>query len=453
MPASLPPAFAVSAMYDRLLQAALRRYLSRATLETSATPSMSSVGRLSFEATDDPCALALRWFGTRHVLRTPPERPFSQHEARLARAIGGVLEARYSALFDPRQMAEHNDLFQGVIDDRYIGAFLDQREYEPGEPQRHADQIANAIDVLRVAALSSYENRAISSGVLIVDPKGDSTSERRIPQQPVQYSAALSGVKSFYRLCDGLRTVYLMNQHGHILDIVDIAHWARQASGGRELEVPCAQAFHAHALATLGSSRVCIVLSPTHEIKVFAEGTQVFSFRSATWHLLDLAAKYAQWQRAVGNPKVAQRLFQTALDLSDARQGALFVVLRNPINAIAELVAPADVLRTNPSRDATGAVSRRDFMYLLTARSVIDIDESVLVALASMDGATVTDREGRLMAVGAILRHPATELSGTQAAEGARSTAALAASRFGPVLKVSEDGNISCFDRVKLWEM
>jgi len=453
MSVSLPPAFAVSALYDRLLQAALRRYFSRATLETTATPSMSSVGRLAFEITDDPCVLALRWFGTRHLLRTRPESPFSAHEVRLARAIAGVLEARYAALLDPRMMADHSDLFQGVIDDRYVGAFLDQREYEPGEPQLHADQIANAIDVLRVAALSSYENRAISSGVLIVDAKGEGTSERRIPQQPVNYSAALSGVKSFYRLCDGLRTVYLVNPQGHILDIVDIARWARQATGGLDLEVPCAQQFHAHALATLNSNRVCIVLSPTHEIKVFADGTQAFSFRSATWHLLDLAAKYAQWQKAVGNPKVARRLFQTALDLSDARQGALFVVLRNPINAIAELLAPADVLRTNPNRDEGGQPSRRDFMYLLTARSVIDIDESVLVALASMDGATVTDREGRLLAVGAILRHPATEMTGTQATEGARSTAALAASRFGPVLKVSEDGNISCFDRVKLWEM
>ena len=453
MSVSLPPAFAVSALYDRLLQSALRRYFSRATLETSATPSMSSVGRLSIEPTDDPCALVLRWFGTRHVLRTPPDRPFSSYEVRLARAIGGVLEARYAAVFDPRLMTEHSELFQGVIDDRYIGAFLDQREYEPGEGQTHADQIANAIDVLRVAALSSYENRAISSGVLIVDSKGSATSERRVPQVPVLYSAALSGVKSFYRLCDGLRTVYLMNQHGHILDIVDIERWSRQVSGGKSLEAPCAHAFHAHAIATLGSACVCIVLSPTHEIKVFAEGTQVFSFRSATWHLLDLPAKYAQWQRAVGHAKVAQRLFQTALDLADARQGALFVVLRNPINAIAELVAPADVLRSNPVRDAEGAVSRRDFMYLLTARLVVDLDESVLVALASMDGATVVDREGRLLAVGAILRHPATEMSGTQAAEGARSTAALAASRFGPVLKVSEDGNISCFDRVKLWEM
>jgi hypothetical protein len=37
--------------------------------------------------------------------------------------------------------------------------------------------------------------------------------------------------------------------------------------------------------------------------------------------------------------------------------------------------------------------------------------------------------------------------------EGARSTAALAASRFGPVLKVSEDGTITCFDRGRLWEL
>ena len=57
--------------------------------------------------------------------------------------------------------------------------------------------------------------------------------------------------------------------------------------------------------------------------------------------------------------------------------------------------------------------------------------------------------------VGAILRHP---LSSEHAkndgmAEGARTTAALAASRFGPVLKVSEDGGIAFFDGHKVWEI
>jgi hypothetical protein len=37
--------------------------------------------------------------------------------------------------------------------------------------------------------------------------------------------------------------------------------------------------------------------------------------------------------------------------------------------------------------------------------------------------------------------------------EGARTTAAMAASRFGPVLKVSEDGVITFFDRERVWDI
>ena len=71
------------------------------------------------------------------------------------------------------------------------------------------------------------------------------------------------------------------------------------------------------------------------------------------------------------------------------------------------------------------------------------MDQSVLEGLASIDGATVCDRDGRLVAVGAILRHPVVTAGDgrPRPTEGARSTAALAASRFGPVLKVSEDGD------------
>jgi hypothetical protein len=456
MATSLPPAFAVSAQYDRLLQSALRRFFDRAVLETTPSTAVSQDGRLSIETTDDPAALALRWFGTRHALRVPPGQPFSEHEVRMARSIAGVLEARFSAIFDPRLMAERADLFQGTIDDRYIGAFLDGGSYVAGAGVTRADQIASAIEVLRVAALSSYENRPISSGVLLLDDEHDPCAQRRVPAAPLTYSEGLTAVKSFYRLCDGLKTVVLANRRGHLVDIVDIGRWGAQYSGGRDLDVPCAMTFRPHALATQRGRHVCVVLSPAHEIKVFAEGMQVFGFRSAGWHLLDVGPKYAAWLKAVGNPLVAQRLFQVALDLADGRVGALFVVLRNAMSAMAELVRPQDLIMDNPARPATASLSRRDFAYLLSSRSVISMDQSVLEGLASMDGATVCDRDGRLVAVGAILRHPASApapATGTTPTEGARSTAALAASRFGPVMKVSEDGVISCFDRVKLWEL
>jgi hypothetical protein len=76
----------------------------------------------------------------------------------------------------------------------------------------------------------------------------------------------------------------------------------------------------------------------------------------------------------------------------------------------------------------------------------------VLAALASLD-ATVFDRTGRLLAAGAILRHAAVDATDGGVVEGARTTAAMAASLFGPVLKVSEDGIITYFDRERVWEI
>src|SRR5918997_4718767 len=141
--ASLPPAFAASALYDNLLQAALRQFFGRATFETEPIPSLSSDGRLSIEPTNDPSVLSIRWFGTRHVLHVPARRPFTDHEVRLARAIGTVLAARYRAIFDPKQMLERGDLFRGAIEDRYVGALVDAVAYGDAT-QTRADLVATA---------------------------------------------------------------------------------------------------------------------------------------------------------------------------------------------------------------------------------------------------------------------------------------------------------------------
>jgi hypothetical protein len=447
---SLPPVFAASALYDGLLQAALHQFFSRATFETEPIPSLSSDGRLAIEPTHDPSVLSIRWFGSRHVLHVPVRRPFTAHEVRLARAIGAVLATRYRAIFDPKQMLDRGDLFRGAIEDRYIGAFLDELAY--GEPsQARADLVATAIEVLRVAALSSYENKAISSGVLLLDTDDDLRHPGLAASDQVyRYTQALTGIKSFYRLCDGLQTLFLVNRSGMVLDIIEISRFAEAG----ELEVPCAASYRSHALATKGNGNICIVLSPSHEIKVFAEGLQTFSFRNARWHLLDVDAKYQIWERTVGNPQLSERLFQTAFDLADAREGALFVVLRDPATSLGQIVAPGDQLDRIRSAGTT-VPTRAQLMHMLRGRTACTLDPAVLAGLARTDGATVMDTSGKLLAVGAILLHSEPpEPHSSLAVEGARTTAAMAAGRFGAVLKVSEDGLITFYDQQeRIWDI
>jgi hypothetical protein len=446
-PMSLPPVFAASALYDNLLQGALRQFFDRATFETEPIPSLSSDGRLAIEPTNDPSVVSIRWFGSRHVLHVPTRRPFTTHEVRMARAIGTVLAARYRAIFDPKQMLERGELFRGAIEDRYVSAFLDA--ISSAEPSR-ADLTATAIEVLRVAALSSYENRAISSGVLLIEASDDPVHPRGVSGSEYHYSQALTGIKSFYRLCDGLRTMFLVNREGAVLDIVEIERYTRAVT----LDVPCPVAYRAHARATVGNRNIVVVLSPTHEIKIFAEGRQVFSFRNARWNLLDVEAKYEMWAAAVGSRPLAERLFQTALDLADSREGALFVVLRNAASSLPLLVAPGDQL--DLIRVQGGEVpTRAQLMHMLRGRSATDLDPAVLEGLARTDGATVMDGSGRLLAVGAILLHSEPpEPHSSLAVEGARTTAAMAAGRHGAVLKVSEDGLITFYDQQeRIWDI
>jgi hypothetical protein len=446
---SVPPVFAASALYDNLLQTALRQFFSRATFETEPIPSLSSDGRLSIEPTSDPSALSIRWFGMRHVLHVPTRRPFTAHEVRLARAIGRVLAARYRAIFDPRQMLERGELFRGAIEDRYIGAFLVEPDGDAKETR--ADVIANAIEVLRVAGLSSYENRPISSGVLLIDGETDPVRPNPVAAaQAYPYTAALTGIKSFYRLCDGLRTLFLVNRKGNVLDIVEVSRYGKAAT----INVPGPAQYHPHATATARSKNICIVLTPAHELKIFADGAETFSFRNARWHLLDMQAKYQLWSEALGNPPLAERLFQTALDLADAREGALFVVLRDAEKSLPLLVAPGDQL-DSVRISTTDVPSRAQLMHMLRGRAATELDPAVVGGLARTDGATVMDASGRLLAVGAILLHTEPpEPHSNLVVEGARTTAAMAAGRHGAVLKVSEDGLITFYDRQeRIWDI
>ena len=154
---ALPPVFAASALYDSLLQSALRQFFGRATFETEPIPSLSSDGRLAIEPTNDPSVLSIRWFGSRHVLHVPARRPFTPHEVRLAKAIGSVLALRYRAIFDPKQMLERGDLFRGAIEDRYVSAFLNAQEAERRRARARRSRRDGARDPARRGALELRE--------------------------------------------------------------------------------------------------------------------------------------------------------------------------------------------------------------------------------------------------------------------------------------------------------
>jgi DNA integrity scanning protein DisA with diadenylate cyclase activity len=208
-----------------------------------------------------------------------------------------------------------------------------------------------------------------------------------------------------------------------------------------------------------------VVLTPSQEIKVFAQGALAFAFSDARWRLLDIPTKFASWCEAVSTAcnhgDLARRIFQAALNLSEDRKGALFVVLRDPDASIEHLIAPADridveVLTDDPHDpdNLSPRLAKRSLHHVVRGQSLLDLDPTILEAIAGLDGAVVTDLDARLLTFGAILRIGPEAQRVARAIEGARTLAALAASYHGPVLKVSEDGFLTMYlGGRRVWEL
>lgn len=381
--------------------------------------------------------LRVRLFGATNRLERAGNTPFNDRDCRLVRAVGDVLGLRYHHLFEASASARL-ELFRGGSEDHYVAAYIEPDAYKLPAPG--PSRIARTILTLRTAALSTYENRRVSTGALLMGP-----GDRSGPTAPdaLTYGVELTGLKSLHRLCDGSRTLFRVDGAGMLAGVVDVSKWAGPDVGP---VVPCADAYRDHARATATGGHVALLLSPNQEIKIFAEGAQAFAFAHGRWRVVDPAAKFAGWSRAIGDERLAASLFVAALNLAEARQGALFVVVDEPSAAFGTLIGPLDRLNGEaPPAGPRDPLAKRALHYLARGRTVADLDPPVLEALASLDGATAVDRHGRLLAFGAILRHTLDDLPAADAAEGARTTAALVASRFGPVLKVSEDGIVSCF--------
>ncbi len=450
---------AVADLFFSVFRRDLLAFFPQSRLDPLDDPSQA-VFRLGpgFRLYQDEGGDVVELYGIRHRLASRDGARLSSDETRMVRALGAVLGLRYYHLFHMSRAARL-ELYRGGSEDHYVAAFVEPDAYRP--PAHEPSRVAGTIQTLRTAALSTYENHRVSTGALLVGP-GDASTRPFPPAAPdaLPYGVELTGLKSIHRLCDGERTLFLVDRQGKLAGIADIVRWAADLPDDGPECTLCARTYRPHARATRRGGHVCVVLSPHQEIKVFAEGAQAFAFAHGRWRLLNPRARSAEWTGAVGDLPLAGSLFGAALNLAEGRRGALFVVLDRPDDAIGRLIAPSDVL-TGPAPDGPPAevsprdpLARRALHYLARGRSVFDLDPTVLEALAGLDGALAVDRAGKILAFGAILRHDAADLPNLAAAEGARTTAALAASRFGPVLKVSEDGVVSCFlDGARAWDL
>jgi hypothetical protein len=439
----------IDGLYGKLVEGGIGYFFPSASFKSLEPDRHAAQESISQESSGT--SVLLNWLGARYSLTR--EEPFSDAEIKLLVEIGAVLESRYRMIVDTTRVEQRFELFRGLAEDRYVSAYIDGAPY--AEPVwKGPDRVEDAIEVLRTSALTTYENRRISTGALLFGKSPDPCHERPIrPFGALRYSAALTSIRSFYRLCDGLQTMALVDQNGFLVEIVDVEQWAQPFADIR-LPVPSSAQYRTHSRATLCGGHVCMILTPNGEMKIIADGVQVFRFWDGRWRLTDAQRKYNLWTSAIGNLELAERLFGAALNLAEDRRGGLLVVLDNPASA-QKLVSSTDLLSSLPDRGQDPIIGTKDQLhYLLHEKRVLDVPIAVLETIARIDGGIVLDQDSNLLAFGAILRHHELSDLHPDNIEGGRTTAAIAASRFGSVLKISEDGLISFFQRGKcVWDI
>ena len=158
------PISRVVGLYQTFLRRSLEHFFPDAVLDIESDRSFinwdGSPREEHFVVSSDPdgVGLLIDWFRTRYVFQHASPTPFLPAERRLIEIILQSLDLRFRGMFDS-DVAHRLERFQYALEDVILTEYLD-----PPDPFR----VPAVLESLRVAALSTYENRRVSMGASLV---------------------------------------------------------------------------------------------------------------------------------------------------------------------------------------------------------------------------------------------------------------------------------------------
>jgi len=196
-----------------------------------------------------------------------------------------------------------------------------------------------------------------------------------------------------------------------------------------------------------GGDRVVVTLSRNGEILMFKNGNILFAKRRGRWRYFEhdvfikLMTKDALTKSS--SKELRQEIYRTALDVAFSRHGGCIGVLVRSLN-IESLLPKEKCLLPEGSKNLIEGSKNLMLNAMVKEKKFQELDRLLRLELVSMDGATVLDYDGRVIALGAILKIEDSGMAG-----GGRQAAAEALAKYGIGIKISNDGYIRAFGRDK----
>jgi hypothetical protein len=226
-------------------------------------------------------------------------------------------------------------------------------------------------------------------------------------------------------LANGIDTMYVTGSDGNLLNLASLPL--------TENTTYAPYRFGAIANWCNTENRVALALNRNGEILLFKDNELQFAKRRGAWQFYSHQPVLSQFGHGLKR-QLKEAIYESCLDVSFARTGGcIAVVRRKNASRIAQYVNRDDIIaqpKTTKTRLLAKAIGRKKFPA---------IDRRLRLELVSMDGATVIDHRGNVLAAGAIVKVP----SGSSG--GGRKAAARQLSKLGLGIKISSDGPVLGF--------
>ncbi len=192
--------------------------------------------------------------------------------------------------------------------------------------------------------------------------------------------------------------------------------------------------------------RVAITLCRNGDMLVFKDGDLLFAKRRGIWRYFAHASAIKKFSKngvaRNSSEELRKSIYLTALDIAFARTGGCIGVLNKSLMNKAIHRKKGVILNSDLLSSQTSSIKAKVISSIVGNLKFYDLDRLLRLELASIDGATVIDYSGAVVAVGAILAIPGSRKTG-----GGRQAATEELAKFGLGIKISNDGYIKAINR------
>ena len=300
------------------------------------------------------------------------------------------------------------------------------------QTKRHAaltSTIVNVILHLETLGRTRVEHHDLSHG-LVITPSSITNNTAPVGRYPEDFK-----LKRIPLLADGVRAALRITSTGECVGLITPDSLNRPSEVSANPYGPLGLL----AAASECFSAISVGLRSDRSIVIFANGEPVFVQRAGSW-------KGPIWRlirhcfiKKFG--PTGEVILDAAIMLSIAGQGGIIGIVDSVPTWVNEKdrvdIARKKLTAFNLIKDLH---KEWRFHALLPSRDVQSIGASLLAMLAAIDGATIVDQRGKLLAYGAIVP------SRSSVSEGARSAAGRELSKSGFAIKISSDGLITLYE-------